>query len=254
MIHKVNAGLGPARNSALDIARGEYLFFVDSDDYITNGIIKKLYDACVENNADIVCCGYQSGKQVFYCGGKPEILKPMAATAKMLMCENMDANAVCKLYKRELFEGIRYPACAYEVVPVTYKVFLRAESIVNIKECGYYIEKRPGSITRTSFGRNNVLYLMLSKEMQADIKKNYTELTDSAEIFYLNALITMTEKSKEDKTAIGTEEYRFVNDEFKENYKKIIQNSKISRRKKLISLLIHYGMYGWVKKIYDRIG
>lgn len=62
----------------------------------------------------------------------------------MLMCEGIDANACCKLYKRKLFEGVRYPACAYEVVPVTYKVFLKANRVANIKEYGYYIEKDKG--------------------------------------------------------------------------------------------------------------
>lgn len=254
VIHKQNGGLGPARNSALDIAQGEYVFFIDSDDYITEGIIGKLYRSCKKEGSDISCCGYQSGKKVYYCEGSTEILDAVKATQKMLMCEGMDANAVCKLYKRELFKEIRYPACAYEVVPVTYKVFLRADRVSNIKECGYYIEKRPGSITRTTFGKNNLLYLTLSKEMISDIHENYPELNSAAEIFYLNALIAMTEKSKEDKDAVKTEEYRIVNTEFKENFGKIMHSPKISKRKKLISILIRCHGYAAVKKMYDWLG
>ena len=66
---------------------------------------------------------------------------------------------------------------------------------MNIKECGYYIEKRPGSITRSKFGKNNLLYLTLAQEMMEDIKEHYPKLKGASEIFYLNALIAMTEKS-----------------------------------------------------------
>lgn len=254
VIHKANGGLGPARNSALDLAKGEYVFFVDSDDYITDGIIKKLYEVCQREDADIACCGYQSGKMVYYCEGDAEVYGTVEAAQKMLMCEDMDANAVCKLYKTKLFEGIRYPACAYEVVPVTYKLYMRAKKVCNIKECGYYIEKRQGSITRSKFGKNNLLYLTLSKTMIEDIRVNYPQLNAAAEIFYLNALIAMTEKSKEDKDAVKTAEYREVNAEFENNYRKIMQSFKISKRKKMIALMIRCHIYALVKRVHDRLG
>lgn len=253
VIHKPNGGLGPARNTALDLATGAYLFFVDSDDYIKEGIIKELYNACVCNHSDIACCGYQSGNKKYYCDGNLEILQTKEATSNMLMCKDIDANAVCKLYRRELFDGIRYPACAYEVVPVTYKVFLRARSVSNIKKCGYYIEKRPGSITRSSFGKNNLLYLTLSKEMKEDIKQNHIELEYAAEVFYLNALITMTEKSREDRMARKTNEYIQINKEFEKNFYVIMRHSKITKRKKIIAFLIHFNLYAMIKTLYDRM-
>lgn len=50
VIHKQNEGLGFARNSGLEIARGEYVYFVDSDDYLHNNAIETLYRAAIENN------------------------------------------------------------------------------------------------------------------------------------------------------------------------------------------------------------
>ncbi len=253
VIHKENQGLGPARNTAMDLATGEFLFFVDSDDYILEGILGKLCRVCVEEEADIACCGYQTGSKVYYCQGEKEALDTILATQKMLMCEDMDANAVCKLYRRELFQRIYYPACAYEVVPVTYKVYLRTKKVVNIKECGYYIEKRPGSITRSKFGKNNLLYLTLSKEMMEDIKEHYPKLKEASEIFYLNALIAMTEKSHEDPNALNTEEFRIVNKEFHDSYKTIMCSSYISKRKKMISWMLRVKIYAFIKRIYDRV-
>ena len=57
VIHKKNGGLSSARNAGLDIARGDYISFVDSDDYIDKNMLGKMLDKAIEYNADIVQCG-----------------------------------------------------------------------------------------------------------------------------------------------------------------------------------------------------
>ncbi|MCM3116044.1 glycosyltransferase [Neobacillus sp. MER 74] len=59
VLHKINAGLGFARNTGLDAANGEYVVFIDSDDFIDKNMIEKLYTALSENNADTCYCGYR---------------------------------------------------------------------------------------------------------------------------------------------------------------------------------------------------
>ena len=56
VIHKKNGGQGSARNAGLDIAKGEYIGFVDSDDWIDSNMYENLYNAAISNNADIVVC------------------------------------------------------------------------------------------------------------------------------------------------------------------------------------------------------
>lgn len=189
-------------------------------------------------------------KKRYYCAGNIECSDYMTATKNMFISNGMDANAWCKLYKAELFSDIRYPNCAYEVVPVTYKIYLQAKKIVNIRECGYYIEKRPGSITRTHFGKNNVLYLDMSMDVCEDLKYSCPELVPYAYDFYLLALIAMAECAKDDVTAVYTEEYKKVMNNFKEKYREILRNKKISKRKKIIAVLIKNNMYSFVKKVY----
>ena len=59
VVHKENGGLGYARNSGLDVATGEYVAFVDSDDYVDLGMYEKLYKAAEENNNEAVFCGFK---------------------------------------------------------------------------------------------------------------------------------------------------------------------------------------------------
>ncbi len=63
VIHKKNAGLGFARNSGLDIANGEYIAFVDSDDYVSENMYEQLYNETVAQNFDIVYCGVNAQKR-----------------------------------------------------------------------------------------------------------------------------------------------------------------------------------------------
>mgnify|MGYP004707952339 CR=1 FL=1 len=54
VIHKSNQGVSNARNLGLEIAKGEYIMFLDSDDYLEKGIVKNLLDEAIQKNADIV--------------------------------------------------------------------------------------------------------------------------------------------------------------------------------------------------------
>lgn len=58
--HKKNGGPSSARNYGLDRCNGDYIVFVDSDDYLSNNYLQKLYDAMIENNAEVVFCGYDT--------------------------------------------------------------------------------------------------------------------------------------------------------------------------------------------------
>lgn len=254
VIHKENGGLSSARNIALDSMKGEYVFFVDSDDYIMPGILRKLHHACVTNNAEIACCGYISGKKKYYCNKKEEIVSSIEAAKKMFIYDGLDSNAVCKLYARYLFDKIRYPLCVYEVVPVTYKIILKANKIVNIYQAGYYIEKRSGSITRSPFGSNNLLYVTMAEEEYFVIRKQYEELASYAYTFYLNALISMREKAEESKKTEWTYEKQKIIELFNQNFRKIMMDKMLVKRKKCIALLIRIGLYHAVLKIYRFIG
>ena len=79
VIHQQNKGLGGARNTGIEAAEGQYLLFVDSDDYIRDNIMTFLYDTAVCNDSDIVAFGMD---YVYESGGKFATRRPISNGTK----------------------------------------------------------------------------------------------------------------------------------------------------------------------------
>lgn len=177
VIHQPNGGLSAARNTALDAARGQLITCIDSDDYVHSEYVERLYQALIEQNADLAVGGFVK----FDEGTMPQ-LKPLPATAKQLAyCQSEAINAVfyqnrldhsaCgRLYRRELFEGIRYPVGRlYEDIAVVYPMLLKVKKVVLIDTPLYYYLQRPDSIIgHFSPKRADVLDLLDKIEEQAE--------------------------------------------------------------------------------------
>lgn len=153
VIHKPNGGLSSARNTALDIATGDYVGFVDGDDYVHRFMFEKLIKAAVEHSADIAVCGHFTEKDNRITIKEPILDSLQEYTGKealRVLIEDkwMNNYAWDKLYKAELFRGVRYPEGRnYEDIATTYLLFDRSKKIVQIPEYLYYYQIRSGSIS-----------------------------------------------------------------------------------------------------------
>lgn len=169
VIHQENGGLSAARNTGIDAARGEYLTFIDSDDWITETYLERLYILLNESNADISVCGMLS----FMDGSEPESdlaavdrnLKIMTGRAACLSIYSMDGvvpiMAWGKLYSRELFDGIRYPVGRiHEDDATTPKLLYRAPKVSVSSDPLYRYRQRKESIMHEKFTerRFDVIY------------------------------------------------------------------------------------------------
>lgn len=157
VIHKENGGLSDARNVAIDQATGEWITFVDSDDYVAPEYIATLYRLAVEYNCK--CSVVQP--VVFLDGEQPkpgnndsyEVMSSMDAIAAMFYQTKLDTSAWNKLYHRSLFEtGIRYPkGYLFEDNPTTYRLFALCDKITVSQKQLYYYRLREGSIEGQDF-------------------------------------------------------------------------------------------------------
>lgn len=155
-IHKENGGLSDARNAGIEIARGDYLCFVDSDDYIQPTMIENMILEAQENNAKLVIANLkvvdEKGYRVFESEKSP--IHKGTFTAQELLPKFYQGMgwyyivAWNKLYHRSLFENIRFPVGKiHEDEYITAQIIWKARKIACIDSEEYiYIYQRKGSI------------------------------------------------------------------------------------------------------------
>ncbi len=151
VIHKPNGGLSDARNAGIDVARGEYLGFVDPDDWVREDMYEYLYDGAREYDADVVVCEYfnvsEKNAEATYRPAVRRFAGSMALRALLLL--KVGNYAWNKIYRRSLWEdGVRYPVGKkYEDVQTTYRLFEEANLVVALPEAKYYYRRHEQSIT-----------------------------------------------------------------------------------------------------------
>ena len=170
VIHKTNGGLSDARNAGIDLANGEYLLFVDSDDYINTNMISDLYESLIRFSAEVSVCRYQSVRD------DEEIdieQNEDYSDAFILTKEDFLSNpeyiyerrlefivAWNKLYARKLFENIRYPkGKVHEDEFTTYKLMYASAKTVYVPYVLYYYVQRGDSIMSAGITRKRLLVL-----------------------------------------------------------------------------------------------
>ncbi len=152
VIHKKNGGLADARNVGLDNAKGQFISFVDSDDWIMAQTYETMMRFLLGNNLDIVCCEISrvcNGKEIeryrFY--DNETVLSGKDVTREILL-DKIGSQVVKGLYKRECWENLRFPVgMLYEDIPVTFLAFSRANYVGFIAEPFYLYRTNDESIS-----------------------------------------------------------------------------------------------------------
>ena len=156
VIHRVNGGLSAARNTGIDAATGNFILCVDGDDVISvNHVARLLAVFAAQPSVDIAVADFiavEPGSAYPAAGSlshsAPEYLAREDALVRLFHQRGVTNSAWGKLYRSELFEGLRYPVGAlYEDLAVTYRLFARARIVALTHDCTYYYVQRPTSIT-----------------------------------------------------------------------------------------------------------
>lgn len=159
VIHKKNGGLSSARNIGISNAHGDYLGFVDSDDYIAPDMYEVLYKNLIRENADISACGrYEcyAGKKFKITESYYKVLAVQEAVEFILKGKNAGVSAWDKLYKKEVFNSICYPeGKIHEDAFVIILILMACKRVVFTSEQKYYYCCRADSITTKPFTKRN---------------------------------------------------------------------------------------------------
>lgn len=149
--HQANQGQAVARNFAIGKANGDYIGFVDSDDWIQPEMFEYMMTAAKDKNADVVVCRLQTvsedGNVIDVLGYEESLMMDkIKATEEILRDNNMQSFPVNKIYKKSLFNGLRFPSNRFfEDTAIIYKVIYNANLILTIPYIGYNYRFNPNS-------------------------------------------------------------------------------------------------------------
>ena len=183
VIHKENGGLSDARNVGMKIATGEWIYFVDSDDWVTHDAIEKLHQFAVENHCDMVQGGLYYAYQdhlLYRKANKKEqkqtILGNYDAMRELILNDRVKNFAWGKLYRADLIKDLLFPVGKYfEDSFWQHLVIDRVDSYGIVDEPLYFYRQRQDSISGTSSNRLNDL-LEGNRDRMNFISEKYSEL------------------------------------------------------------------------------
>lgn len=191
VVNKSNGGLSSARNAGIVTARGEFIMFVDSDDFVEHDIVSYLLDAMkLDDEVDISTCAYSS----FYEGeftwtGQAEgvtrrVVMPSEALSEAMYSDMTTFHACFKLYRAVLFEDITFPeGKLYEDAGTTYKLISGARKLCLTNSIKYHYLQRRDSITGSKFRSQKLDLIDFSEELNRFVMKNYPEIINAARYY-----------------------------------------------------------------------
>lgn len=185
VFHKKNGGLSDARNVGITYSKGDFITFVDSDDFVTKDYIEYMYRLLQENHADISIVSnkkvWNENEKIECTKFKKEIFDNIEAMEDMFYQKHIENSAWAKLYRRELFEEIEFPkGKLYEDLGTTYKVFFKSRIIVWCNQQKYYYFQRNNSIMSRTFSTENRDRIDISKEIVDFTRVNAPSILDAA--------------------------------------------------------------------------
>ena len=211
--HKENGGLSSARNFGIDKANGEFIGFIDSDDYIDNDMYETLHNLIKKDKSDVSMCGlyniYANRKDSQVKEVKKYLMNAEEAIQMVLDSKITSVTAVNKLYRKEIFNDLRYDlGKTSEDAFIIVRLLDKCNLISVTNERKYYYYHRANSITKKPFSEKSRDVLDAYNLNYSIVEKKYPKIISSAKrrvlwaYFYVLDLLCVSEdRGKHDELA-----------------------------------------------------
>ena len=255
---KENGGQGSARNYGLKKASGEYIGYVDSDDFVEKDMYKKLYNKAKENNYDIVVCGNYNVSEDYQNKNIDAFINNYNTDLENIFFGKM---AVWnKIYKRDILikNKLEFKEKVwYEDLAFTLKAIMNSNTFAFIDEPLYDYLIREGSTMNNSNVKRNLEILDAFNDILSYIQHNKKEEYFSKIEFlaidhiYISAIVRVLKAEADDKVKRETinKLIDYMNKKFP-NYKNNKYINTLSKNRKIIYKLINIKMYGLINLIF----
>lgn len=239
VIHKENGGLSSARNAGIKVATGDFIGFVDSDDYINKEMYLKLYELCKSTNSQIGICNFQREingiLEVVNHDLVVKVLDNVEAMKELFRGVLYRFSACNKIFHKSCFKGVTFPeGRIHEDLATMYKLFNNSEKSVYINYSGYVYVKRENSILTSKYNPNRLQAFESWEEILKFMMEKYPQLKE--EYFSCFAYWTMDNWVYVNRDIIAEEKHEFIKSLsaiLKKYYITLMFNKKLTLKNKL---------------------
>ena len=263
VIHKENGGLSSARNAGMDAAKGEYISFIDSDDWIETDSYEHLLGLMEKYQVKLVCGGNwdvdgaTGEKTLGICPKKEELVTGEEFVGKMFLWDGCDSSVCDKIFHRSLLENFRFPeGQVSEDVAITYKIVLGAERAVLSEYPFYNYYHRVGSISRTVEITDKFFHFSRhTANIYNDIREHHPSIEPQARYLRVKSLshiLLNLEQAEETVRTKFADEYRFARKELKKHMGFILTTPYFGKKEKITAFLLDLGLYRTLRPIFHR--
>ncbi len=238
VLHIPKSNIGTGRNAGLDVAKGEYITFIDDDDTAEPDMLEFLYDLAKEAGAEISFCGSTKeveGEFLPNCMFEEKlIMTPEEAVVLLLKRKKCNAAMPTKLVKRELFDEVRFlPEGKYDDIRATYKYFAIANKVAAHGMPKYCFWRHPGN--NSAFTTNDLLltpeqldeYFDAFRERTEFLSAKLPKIADYAQYSEWSYMISMCNKISKNNLISCQKQLEFVKKELTEHYMEFYESPYI---------------------------
>ena len=248
VVHKENNGVSSARNTGIDMSKGKYITFIDSDDYIDTDYIETLYKLCTRNDADIAICGVKDedfdGNVVNESNEIKKKLNKKEMLKELLSEQHFFGVCWAKFYKKDIIGNIRFNENMKiaEDFEFLYKLLDKVNvAYVDTTKKLYHFLIREGSATKSGFNLEWKKQINLCEEIINDVSVYWPDIEEYAIKRYFKAVMPCMITAL--KSNSNYEDIKYLRDKLKEYKRQINKNILITKKQKFFFYIVMINPY-----------